>query len=283
MTPPTGSRAAVPPPDFEADRAHYDLSDEFFKCCLDPSMCYSCAYFETGEETLEQAQLAKIDRALKDLRLSPGARLLEVGHGWGATAIRAVNEWDVRYTGLTLSINHHEYARRLAPRPGMEFRLEGWETYTEPCDAIVSFGAFEHFTSPKYDAFFARCRELLPVNGRLALQTITRGRRSSALSFARHTKMILNDVFPGAEIPTPEQVVGHSRENGFEPVLMESLRFHYAETLERWGENLRANREPAIDATNEKTYEMFIKYFFGSAAFFRSGEYGAHYFVLQAF
>lgn len=276
--------ADVAPPDFEADRAHYDISDAFFRCCLDPSMSYSCAYFQSGGETLEEAQLAKIDRALGDLELGPGARLLEVGHGWGATAMRAGTNWDVDYTGLTLSINHHEYAtERAAGRAKMEFRLEGWESYNSSCDAIVSFGAFEHFTARKYAPFFSRCRALLPENGKLALQTITRGKHSSSLAFARHTKLILNDVFPKAEIPTPEEVVRHSRESGFEPVRMESLRFHYAETLQRWGDNLQANREAAVKATDDKTFAMFMKYFRNSAAYFRSGEYGAHYFLLRAF
>lgn len=275
---------ATPPPDFEADRAHYDLSDDFFRCCLDPTMSYSCAYFEKGEESLEQAQIAKMDRALSGLNLKAGDRLLEVGHGWGATSMRAVRQYDVRYVGLTLSLNHHEYARRLAEgREGMEHRLEGWETYDQPCDAIVSFGAFEHFGAAKYAAFFEKCRSLLPSGGRIALQTITRGRESHSLAFARHTKMILNDVFPKAEIPFPEDVVKHSREQGFEPVLAESLRFHYAKTLEAWGENLERNREAATRATNEATYVMFKKYFFRSAEYFRSGEYGAHYFLLQAF
>ena len=274
----------VAPPDFDSDRAHYGIGDDFFRACLDPSMSYSCAYFETGKETLEQAQVAKMDRALGGLNLRPGDRLLEVGHGWGATSMRAVQLWQVRYTGLTLSLNHHEYARALAAgRPEMEHRLEGWETYDQPCDAIVSFGAFEHFGAAKYAAFFDRCRSLLPTGGRIALQTITRGRASQSLAFARHTRMILNDVFPKAEIPFPEDVIKHSRENGFEPVLAESLRFHYARTLDSWGENLERNRDAAIAATDEKTYRMFQKYFFNSAAYFRSGEYGAHYFLLQAF
>lgn len=274
----------LPPPDFEADRAHYDLSDEFFRCCLDTTMSYSCAYFATGQETLEEAQVAKIDRALTSLELEPGDRLLDVGHGWGATAMRAVENWGARVVGLTLSLNHHAYAERLAAgRHDLEFRLEGWETYDEPCQSIVSFGAFEHFTAAKYAAFFAKCRSLLPLGGRLALQTITRGRSSHSLAFARHTKLILNDVFPKAEIPNPEDVVRHSRENGFETVMMESLRFHYAETLQRWGENLERNREAAVRATDEKTYQMFMKYFLTSAAYFRSGEYGAHQYLLRAF
>ena len=277
-------RTLVAPPDFESDRIHYDLSDDFFRCCLDPAMCYSSAYFANGTETLAEAQMAKIDRALTALELKPGDRLLEVGHGWGATSMRALEQWHVQVVGLTLSLHHHDYVACLADgRDDIELRIEGWESYEQPCDAIVSFGAFEHFTAAKYEPFFAKCRSLLPSGGRLALQTITRGRGSRSLVWARHTRFILNDIFPGAEIPNPEDVVRHGHENGFEIVLMESLRFHYARTLETWGANLERNRDAAIRATDQRTYDMFMKYFLKSAEYFRSGEYGAHQFVFQAY
>ena len=275
----------TPPPDFSADRAHYDLSDDFFRCCLDPSMSYSCGYFETAKETLEEAQMAKIDQALRFLDIKPRDRLLEVGCGWGATAKRAVEKYGASYIGLTLSLHHAEHTRSVTEGlKNVEIRVEGWETFDQPCDKIVSFGAFEHFTSPKYDAFFGRCRAFMPLKGRLALQTITQGRRTSSFAFGKHVRFMVTRVFPGANIPRPEDVVRASREQGFELVRAESLRFHYARTLEAWAANLEKNREAAIRATNERIYDDFLnRYLRNSAAYFRSGEAGAHTFLFEAY
>ena len=97
------SPAAIADP--EPVKAHYDLSNEFFALFLDPTMTYSCAYFEDGGETLEEAQLKKIDLALRKLDLRPGQTLLDVGFGWGGAAFRAREKWGVRVVGLNLSEN----------------------------------------------------------------------------------------------------------------------------------------------------------------------------------
>lgn len=149
-------------------------------------MTYSCAYFATSQETLEQAQIAKVDLAFRKVGLQRGHRLLDIGCGWGAAAERAASSYDSSAVGLTLSRNQHGYALgRRRPGLALDYRLEGWETYREPCDRIVSFGAFEHFTVAKYPAFFARCRELLPDDGRLLLQTITVGKPSQSFELLR--------------------------------------------------------------------------------------------------
>src|SRR4030088_3747193 len=99
-------------PHFEDVQAHYDLSDEFFSLFLDPTQTYSCAYFERDDMTLEEAQLAKVDLALGKLGLGPGMTLLDVGCGWGATAMRAVEKYDVNVVGLTLSKNQAAHVQR---------------------------------------------------------------------------------------------------------------------------------------------------------------------------
>src|SRR5438552_10373739 len=140
MTPSTPSTAADPlAADFKNVQAHYDLSDEFFALFLDPSMTYSCAYFEREEMTLEQAQLAKVDLSLGKCDLQPAPapgnrmRLLDIGCGWGATARRAAEKFGARVIGLTLSRNQYEHNVRMAESlPQIEFRLQGWEEFDEP-------------------------------------------------------------------------------------------------------------------------------------------------------
>ena len=268
--------------DFENVQAHYDLSDDFFKLFLDPTMTYSCAHFPTGQESLEEAQVAKLDLSLGKLALRPGERLLDIGCGWGSTARRAREKFGVKVVGLTLSRNQYEYARRLAQgADGLEFRAEGWETYHEPCDKIISIGAFEHFTPPKYGAFFARCRELLPEDGLMLLHTITMGRPNKTFAFLRWEHFILTRIFPGGMLPEPEQVISHSRLGGFELLHAESLRLHYARTLDLWAANLERSRDEAIRVTSAETYQTYRKYLTSCADHFRTGEIDVYQFLMR--
>src|ERR1700729_2996714 len=136
-------------PDFDNVQAHYDLSDEFFRLFLDPTQTYSCAYFESDDMTLEQAQIAKIDLALGKLGLQTGMTLLDIGCGWGATLRRAVQKYDVNVVGLTLSKNQAEHVQKsfdeLDTERSRRVLLNGWEQFHEPVDRIVSIGAVGHF------------------------------------------------------------------------------------------------------------------------------------------
>ena len=153
-------------PHFDDVQAHYDLSDDFFRLFLDPTQTYSCAYFERDDMTLEEAQIAKIDLALGKLGLQPGMTLLDVGCGWGATMMRAVEKYDVDVVGLTLSRNQANHVGQLIAKSesarAKRVLLQGWEQFDEPVDRIVSIGAFEHFGHERYDAFFALAHRLLP-------------------------------------------------------------------------------------------------------------------------
>ena len=139
-------------PHFAEVQAHYDLSDDFFRLFLDPTQTYSCAYFEREDMTLEEAQIAKIDLALGKLNLQPGMKLLDVGCGWGATMLRAVEKYDVNVIGLTLSANQKAHVERLLAESGSSrdkrVELKGWEEFDEPVDRIVSIGACLLYTSP---------------------------------------------------------------------------------------------------------------------------------------
>lgn len=268
--------------DFHSVQAHYDLSDKFFKLYLDPTMTYSCAYFPTGKEALEEAQRAKIDLSLGKLKLERGERLLDIGCGWGSVVRRAHEKYGVSVVGLTLSKNQFAYATHFAKEGGLEFRLEGWETYNDRCDKIISIGAFEHFTPPKYDPFFARCRALLPPQGALLLHTITTGKPNPTFAFKRWTHFILTNIFPGERLPDPEQVITNSRKAGFELLHAESLRPHYVRTLDLWAENLRHNRDRAIQLTSEQTFQTYMKYLTSCAEHFRAGDINVYQFLLKS-
>jgi cyclopropane-fatty-acyl-phospholipid synthase len=268
--------------DFGSVQAHYDLSDEFFALFLDPSMTYSCAAFDAADTSLEDAQRAKIDLSLRKCELRPGHRLLDIGCGWGATALRAREAYGASVIGLTLSQNQFAHNQRLAAeKDGIEFRLEGWETFDQKVDRIVSIGAFEHFGRDKYADFFARCRSILPDDGVMLLHTITLGKPSKAFSFLRFVHFLTVKIFPGGDVPPPERVIEFARAGGFEAVHVESLRPHYARTLDCWAANLKSHQSRAIEVAGESTYQTYMKYLTGCAAFFRSGECNVHQFKLR--
>jgi len=259
---------------------HYEFSNEFYALWLDPTMTYSCAYFAQGDETLEQAQMAKVDLAFRKVGLRRGHRLLDIGCGWGAAAERAAAVYGASAVGLTLSGHQHEIAlRRRRSELDLDYRVEGWETYREPCDRIVSFGAFEHFTVANYPAFFARCRELMPADGRLLLQTITVGKPSRSFELLRFAYFLYTELFQRGELPRPEQVIGPAREAGLELLHAETMRLHYVRTIEMWLERLHARKEEAIGATNQEVFDKFVRYLEGSARYHRGGETNIYQFL----
>jgi cyclopropane-fatty-acyl-phospholipid synthase len=268
-------------PFYKNVQAHYDLSNEFFALFLDPSMTYSCAYFERDDMTLEEAQRAKIDLALGKCDVHPGQRLLDIGCGWGGTIRRAVEKYGVRAVGLTLSEKQQQLARsRLADLGDRaEIRLQGWEEFDEPVDRIVSIGAFEHFREERYAAFFGKCRALLPEQGRMLLHSIVwpeaevlaeRGLevRHEDVQFL---KFIGRRIFPGGQLRPPSVIRGYAEAAGFRVTQVQALRPHYARTLEQWATNLQAARERGVELTSSDAYDTYMHYLTGCARYFRSG------------
>ncbi|WP_431235699.1 cyclopropane mycolic acid synthase family methyltransferase [Mycolicibacterium psychrotolerans] len=280
-------------PHFEDVQAHYDLSDDFFRLFLDPTQTYSCAYFEKDDYTLEQAQIAKIDLALGKLGLQPGMTLLDVGCGWGATMLRALEKHDVNVIGLTLSKNQRDHVEQLfaesdSPRD-KRIELMGWEEFDEPVDRIVSIGAFEHFGFDRYDDFFAMAYRVLPADGVMLLHTITSftvdqmAEKGIPLTFelARFAKFMITEIFPGGRLPSVEKVAEYSGRAGFTLTRVQSLQPHYARTLDCWSEALEANRDKAIEVQSEEVYDRYMKYLTGCARGFRVGYIDVDQFTLE--
>jgi cyclopropane-fatty-acyl-phospholipid synthase len=282
-------------PFYEQVQAHYDLSNEFFALFLDPSMTYSCAYFQREDFTLGEAQLAKIDLSLSKCDLKPGMRLLDVGCGWSSTIRRAAEKYGVQAIGLTLSKNQFDYAAALLEKspvgPGtVEVRLQGWEDFDEPVDRIVSIGAFEHFRRERYHDFFTRCRNILPADGRMMLHTIlVRGfARLEELGIkVEHehvlfAKFLAKYIFPGGQLVDEATVRQHAQRAGFRVEGVQSLQPHYARTLDCWAANLQSRRDEAIALAGQEVYDRYMHYLTGCADLFRSGHTDVMQFTLAA-
>ncbi|BDX32038.1 cyclopropane-fatty-acyl-phospholipid synthase [Mycobacterium antarcticum] len=270
-------------PHFDDVQAHYDLSDDFFRLFLDPTQTYSCAYFERDDMTLEEAQIAKIDLSLGKLGLQPGMTLLDVGCGWGATVKRAVERYDVNVIGLTLSKNQQAHVKDLlaqseSPR-SKEVRLEGWEQFGDKVDRIVSIGAFEHFGRDRYDDFFQMAYEALPADGVMMLHTIVKPSdeqfkdRALPLTMTkiRFFKFIMDEIFPGGDLPQVVAVKQHAEKAGFKVERVQPLQLHYARTLEIWAAALEARRDEAVAIQSEEVYDRYMRYLTGCAELFAKG------------
>ncbi len=266
-------------PFYKDVQAHYDLSNDFFALFLDPSLTYSCAYFEHASTTLADAQVAKIDLSLGKCDLQPGQRLLDIGCGWGATARRAVEKYGVTAIGITLSAAQAELARaRLADLGDkVEIRLQGWEEFSEPVDRIVSIGAFEHFREERYDAFFAKTFSLLPPGAPMLLHSIVFcepeafGEPGSQPTYddVLFLKFIAKEIFPGGQLRPPSVIRRYAEAAGFEVTRLQSLQPHYATTLDCWSQSLAANRTAAIRLTSQQTFDTYRRYLTGCANYFR--------------
>ena len=273
----------------------HDHTTDLLELFLDPTMLYSCAYFERDDMTLEEAQWAKIDLALGKCDLQSGQTLLEIGCGWGACARRAVEKHGVNVIALTLSPSQQAYCRDLWQRTlgddaaKIDVRLQGWEQFNEPVDRIVSIAAFEHFRKERYDAFFQRCHDLLTPGAQMLLHTITlyhyKNLKAKGIPLTHENvlfaKMISKEIFPGGELVDPELIIEHAEAAGFEVLRAHSLQSHYARTLDIWAQNLEKNHDEAVRLRSQEVYDRFMEYLVGCANHFRSGHLDLFQFTLK--
>jgi cyclopropane-fatty-acyl-phospholipid synthase len=275
-------------PNVEHVQSHYDRSNDFFRLWLDPTMTYSCAYFEHDDMTLEEAQIAKIDLALGKLGLQPAMTLLDIGCGWGSTMRRAIEKYDVNVIGLTLSENQLAHNQQRfdemdSPR-SKQVRLQGWEQFDEPVDRIVSLGAFEHFADgvgrfDRYDDFFKMCYNVLPDDGVMLLQSIVVPSAEeveqlglkTTMTLLRFIRFILTEIFPGGRLPMISIVDEYATRAGFEISRHQRIGSNYVRTLDSWAKALEAHKDEAIAIQSEEVYQRYTKYLTGCRELFRDG------------
>ena len=222
-------------------QAHYDVGNEFYRLFLDREMLYSCAYFRSATDTLEDAQRNKMNLICRKLRIEPGDRVLEIGSGWGSFAIHAARNFGAQVTGLTISPAQFDYAtRKLAESdvtPGsVRFLLQDYRLLEGQYDKIVSIEMFEAVGLDRYDEFFRACDRLLAPGGSLLMQTITMPEQELA-AYRRRVDWIQTYIFPGSELAFLGEIQQSiARVAQLSLTHLESFGMHYAKTLELWRE-----------------------------------------------
>ena len=255
---------------------HYDVSNDFYKIWLDRRMVYSCGYFRSPEDSLDQAQEQKLDLICRKLRLRPGQTLLDIGCGWGALVAFAAADYGVRATGVTLSKPQAEYATALLQSSGLSDRanvsLLDYRDVTapEPYDAIVSVGMFEHVGRKTLRAYFQKAFQLVKPGGVFLNHGIASGSAGQE-SKERNTSFSQNYVFPDGELVPVSTTLRTAHESGFEIRDLESLREHYHLTLRHWVHRLESNHDAALKHVDEPTYRVWRLFMAGGAYGFGAG------------
>lgn len=251
-----------------SDRAaisfHYDVSNAFYKLWLDEQMVYSCAYFQTPTDSLEQAQCNKLDHICRKLRLKPFERFLDIGCGWGAMVCWAAQHYGVTAHGITLSQRQFDYATARVNSLGLQdlvtlelrdYRdLAGEAVY----DKISSIGMFEHVGLANLPVYNATVMRLLRPGGLFLNHGITHD--EEGWNPTVDAEFINRYVFPGGELDTISNILRGMEQAAFEIHDVENLRMHYAMTLREWVKRLEANHDAALNYVSEDAYRVWRFY-----------------------
>ncbi|MEI4263886.1 cyclopropane-fatty-acyl-phospholipid synthase family protein [Roseovarius sp. D0-M9] len=247
---------------------HYDLSGDLYRLFLDSDSQYSCAYFESAQDDLEEAQLAKKRHLAAKLLLDPRQKVLDVGSGWGGLGLYLAQHKGVDVTGVTLSEEQFAISNSRAQEAELNaqarFELRDYRTIQGRFDRIVSVGMFEHVGPKSYDEFFSKMHELLEDDGVMTLHYIGQTTTPS------HTNpWIVKYIFPGGYIPSLSEVLPAIERSGLMMTDVETLRLHYAETLKHWRERFMARRDEAVALYDERFARMWEFYLASSETGFR--------------
>ena len=247
---------------------HYDLSGAIYDLFLDRDRQYSCAYFETKNQTLEDAQLAKKRHLAAKLSIKPGMKVLDIGSGWGGLGLYLAEVCGADVTGVTLSAEQFNLSNERAHQRGLKahakFLLKDYRELEGPFDRIVSVGMFEHVGIGHFPEFFSKVATLLRDDGTAVLHSINRSNGPGATS-----AWIKKYIFPGGYVPALSEVLPHLETSGLYVTDIEILRLHYANTLKEWGHRFAANRTKAEEIYDERFCRMWEFYLAASEMAFR--------------
>jgi cyclopropane-fatty-acyl-phospholipid synthase len=249
---------------------HYDIGNDFYRLFLDKGMQYSCAYFTSDADTLEDAQQNKLRLIASKLNLKPGQRVLDIGSGWGDMALYLARMEYVSVLGVTLSKEQcalsNENAKRLGIAGRVRFELQDYRKVEETFDRIVSVGMFEHVGVHHYGEFFAKVNELLTEDGVMLLHSI--GHMSPP---GTASPWLRKYIFPGAYSPALSEVFTAVEQNSLWVTDLEFLRLHYAKTLAQWEKRFQANRAEVARMYDERFCRMWEFYLISAEMMFRTG------------
>ena len=250
---------------------HYDLDGRLYSLFLDGDQQYSCAYFETPDTSLDDAQLAKKRHLAAKLRLKPGAKVLDIGCGWGGLALYLAENTGAQVTGITLSQEQFQRAQARAIESGdaedTTFRLIDYRDVDGRFDRIVSVGMFEHVGVSFYDTYFGKCAKLLADDGVMVLHTIGRSNPPGITN-----PWIAKYIFPGGYIPALSEVLPAIERAQLMVSDVEVLQLHYAETLKAWRERFLAHRDEVVRLYDQRFVRMWEFYLACSEMAFRAGD-----------
>lgn len=275
----------TPPPRVYHDKAtdaesisyHYDLSNDFYQLWLDHDMAYSCGYFETREESLDEAQQAKFRLLCRKLRLKPGEYLLDVGCGWGGLARFAAREYGVKVFGITLSKEQLKLARERVNAEGLQDKVDlqllDYRDLPQDgrFDKIVSVGMFEHVGHANLREYCEILSRAVREGGLVMNHGITSKHTDGRQVGRGAGDFIDRYVFPNGELPHLSMMTAEISEAGLEVVDVESLRLHYARTLEHWSQRLENKLDAAAKQVPEQALRIWRLYLAGCAYAFAHG------------
>ena len=249
---------------------HYDLGNDFYRLWLDRGMLYTCAYFPTPDATLEEAQIAKMDRVCRKLRLQPGERVAEAGCGWGSLALHMAKHYGVTVRALNISTEQIAYAREQAAREGLTDRVEfvddDYRNLQGVYDVFVSVGMLEHVGLSDFPTFGRVIDRTLGSDGRGLLHFIGRNQPAPLNPWIRKR------IFPGAYPPALREVAeGVLEPHNLSVLDVENLRLHYAKTLEHWRQRFGDASGGVTRISNEVFVRAWDLYLAGSQAGFTTG------------
>ncbi len=247
---------------FVIGQRHYDIGNDLYEAMLDRRMIYSCAYWDSGARTLDEAQEAKLDLIARKLDLQPGMRVLDIGCGWGGTAQYLAERYGVHVVGITVSKEQARLASERCRGLPVEIRLEDYRQTTGTFDRIISVGMFEHVGYRNYRTYMQVVRRLLSNDGLFLLHTI-----GTNVAYQGRDSWIERYIFPNSMLPSPRLITA-----AFEGLFIledwHNFGINYVATLKAWHANFERAWPQLASRYNERFYRMWRLYLLMSAGSF---------------